>query len=62
MVPLLCYKHNDIHSQLINALHLSGALKSDFPALCAVPAAAGGSLGQGAAMLCAWTQCAQLRE
>lgn len=32
MVPPLCYKHNDIHSQLINALHFSGALKREFPA------------------------------
>lgn len=23
MVPPLCYKHNDIHSELINALHFS---------------------------------------
>lgn len=32
MVPPLCYKHNDIHSKLINALHFSRALKNNFPA------------------------------
>lgn len=32
MVPPLCYKHNDIHSKLINALHFSRALENKFPA------------------------------
>lgn len=31
MVPPLCYKHNDIHSELINALRFSRALKNNFP-------------------------------
>lgn len=30
MVPPLCYKHNDIHSKLINALHFAGVIKSKF--------------------------------
>lgn len=30
MVPSLCYKHGDIHSKLINALHFSGASKNKF--------------------------------
>lgn len=32
MVPPLCYKHNDIHSKLINALHFSRALENKFAA------------------------------
>lgn len=30
MVPPLCYKHNDIHSKLINVLYFSRALKNKF--------------------------------
>jgi len=37
MVPPLCYKHNDIHSKLINALHFSRALKNNFPAPAGTP-------------------------
>lgn len=31
MVPPLCYKHNDIHSELINAPHFSRASEGRFP-------------------------------
>lgn len=47
MVPPLCYKHNDIHSELINALHFWAALKNRF--LPSLPAARGDSEAQGPA-------------
>lgn len=44
MVPPLCYKHNDIHSELINALVLPSF---EEPLPSPPTAAPGGTRGQG---------------